>query len=107
VLERAIEEMYSYLRRKTAEVKEVERLIHRDENLNRRQLALLSDALGHPNRSYTLGVHAKAHGVTHETARADFAGLVERGFLDRTRPGREYAFEPAPDLPERLKESPA
>lgn len=107
VIERAIDEMYGYLRKQTAEIKEVERLIQRDKGLNRRQLFLLSDALGHPDRKYTLGIHAKTHGITHETARADFAGLVERGFLERTRPGREYLFESAPDLPKRLKESPA
>jgi DeoR/GlpR family transcriptional regulator of sugar metabolism len=43
--------------------------------------------------------------VTHETARADLGGLAKRGLLVRHRRGRQYVFEPAPDLPQRLKES--
>ena len=33
--------------------------------------------------------------------------VLERGLLAQRKIGREYAFEPAPDLAGRLKESPA
>ncbi|HXR31918.1 MAG TPA: Fic family protein [Solirubrobacterales bacterium] len=104
VIERAIEDLYRYLKRRTAAVQKVEELIKGADELNSRQVALLSDALDNPGRSYSLGQHAKAHGVTHETSRSDLSRLVERDLLARRRVGREYVFEPPPDLSKRLKE---
>jgi DeoR/GlpR family transcriptional regulator of sugar metabolism len=57
--------------------------------------------------SYSFDSHATSHRVSHETARSDLRGLAERGLLVQRRRGRRYIFEPAPDLPTRLKESPA
>jgi Fic family protein len=105
VIERAIEEMHRYLRRKRGEIQEIEELLEGDSGFNRRQLEVLTDAVRHPDASYSFGAHAKSHRVTHETARADLSMLAERGLLVRRRRGREYAFKPPPDLPERLKES--
>jgi Fic family protein len=105
VIERAIAEMRRYLQRKTDEVREIESLLHSDGDFNRRQLEVLTDAIRHPDASYTYGTHAASHRVTHETARADLSKLAERGLLSQRRIGREYSFEPAPDLPDRLRES--
>lgn len=105
VIEQAIDDMHQYLRRKADEIKEVEALIHGSEGLNNRQLSLLSDALRHPDRSYSFSSHAEIHRVTHETARGDLSLLRRRGFLTQRKVGREYLFEPPPDLPERLRES--
>lgn len=107
VIERSIEELHSYLGRKMGEIREVEKLLHGGDGFNHRQLALLSDALRHPDRGYSFGRHAEIHRVTHETARSDLSALAKRDLLARRKVGREYIFEPAPDLPERLKESPA
>lgn len=107
VIERAIKEMHAYLSRKISEVKEVEALIHGSDGFNHRQLALLSDALRHPDHSYSFGGHAEIHRVTHETARSDLSRLADRRLLARRTVGREYVFEPAADLPKRLRESPA
>lgn len=105
VMEKAIGELHEYLGRKMGEIREVEGLIHGTEHFNHRQLSLLSDALRHPDRSYSLRGHAEIHRVTHETARSDLSALVERELLTRRKLGREYSFDPAPDLPERLRES--
>jgi Fic family protein len=107
VIERAIDEMHNYLARKTGEIKEVEELIHGGDGFNHRQLALLSDALRHPGRSYSFRGHAETHRVTHETARSDLSRLADRELLARRKIGREYAFESPSDLAVRLKESPA
>jgi Fic family protein len=107
VIERSITELHRYLRRKTNEIQEIETLIHGRDGFNHRQLGLLSDALRHPDRTYTMGSHAEIHRITHETARSDLSRLVSADLLTRRRIGREYIFEPAPDLPTRLKESPA
>ncbi|HEX9968213.1 MAG TPA: Fic family protein [Solirubrobacterales bacterium] len=105
-IEQAIEDLHRYLAKKTAEIREVEELIRGSDGFNNRQLGLLSDALRHPDRSYTLSGHADIHRVTHETARSDLTRLTGHGLLTRRKVGREYIFEPAPDLPKRLKESP-
>jgi Fic family protein len=105
VIEKALDRHDVYIRRKIAEVRDVERLLQNAEEFNHRQFALLTDAVRHPESSYSFGSHATSHRVTHETARTDLSGLVERGLLFQRRKGRSYAFEPAPDLAARLRES--
>jgi Fic family protein len=107
VIERAIAEMRDYLLRKMREVHEIESLLKGAEGFNRRQLELLTNAVRHPDATYSFGGHATAQRVTHETARADLTDLAKKGLLVQRRLGREYLFEPAGDLPERLKESAA
>lgn len=103
VIERAIDALYAYLRRKTAEIRDVELLLHGDDGLNHRQLALIGNALREPGQTYTFGRHAGIHRVSHETARSDLRTLVERGLLDERRQGRRYLFSAPADLGERLR----
>lgn len=103
VIERAIEELHKYLRRKVAEVRDVETLVRGTGGFNHRQTELLSGALRDADRAYTFTSHAKVHGVTHETARTDLRDLAGRGLLVSEREGRLYRFRPAPNLAERLK----
>lgn len=107
VIERAIDDLHLYLERKTAEVRDVERLLDGASYLNGRQLALLTDAVRDPSAAYSYDSHAKSHRVSHETARSDLRGLQERNLLVKRRAGRQHRFEPAPDLPKLLKESTA
>lgn len=103
VMERAIDELHTYLRRKIQEVRGVERLFDGASGFNHRQLALLGDALRNPERSYSFGRHAASHQVTHETARTDLRRLVERGLLDEHRVGRRYVFTVPVDLADRAR----
>ena len=102
-IERAVHELYAYLRRKMREVRAVESLIADDARFNHRQLALLSDALRHPERAYTFAGHAREHRVTHETARTDLSQLARRNLLLQARHGRGYRFTGPPDLERRLQ----
>jgi Fic family protein len=102
VVKRAIGELDDYLRRKVAEVREVEGRLESSDSFNHRQLALLSDALRNPEQVYTFTAHARSHGVTHETARNDISALHDRGLLARRRAGRQYVFSPASSLAEDL-----
>jgi Fic family protein len=106
-IEKALDRHDVYIKRKIAEVRDVERSLQNAEGLNHRQLALLTDAVRNPDGVYTFGSHATSHRVTHETARSDLSDLDKRGLLRRRSKGRGYIFEPVPDLAERLKESPA
>jgi Fic family protein len=107
IIEKAIDDLHLYLKRKIAEVRDVELLLQGSDGLNHRQLALLTDAVRHPEGAYSFKSHATSHRVTHETARLDLTHLVELGLLVKKRKGRQYWFEPVADLPRRLKESAA
>lgn len=107
VIERAIADLDLYLQRKKEELHGVRQMLDDVDGLNGRQIVLLTHAIKHPDHTYTFGGHARSHRVTHETARADLGGLADHGFLTRRRRGRSYAFEPTPDLAQRLKESAA
>lgn len=105
-IERAIERFDRYVERKSAEQREAKDRLHDVEGINGRQLVLLTHAIKHPDHTYTFAGHAHSNRVTHETARADLGALADRGLLVRRKQGRSYNFEPAPDLPSRLRESP-
>jgi Fic family protein len=104
VIQRAVEELHAYLRRKIKEVREVERLIRGSDDFNHRQLAVLSDAIRNPERTYTFQIHAATHNVTHETARTDLSQLMAKGLLTRRKQGHRYLFNPAADLSEKLRQ---
>jgi Fic family protein len=102
VMRRAVEQLHEYLRKKTREISETERAIKQSSEYNHRQLALLSDAIRHPEHVYTFVSHASSHNVTDETGRRDILQLEEQGLLTRNRVRRKAVFSPAPDLGLRL-----
>jgi Fic family protein len=105
VIQRAVEQLHDYLRKKIKDVRDVEKLLKGSTDFNHRQLALLGNAIRTPDAGYTFQTHAVSHGVTHETARNDLLPLADMGFLNQQREGRRYTFTPPADLPERLKAS--
>ena len=105
VIDRAIEELYTYLARKTREVRQVERLLKQSQLFNHRQLALLGYAMRHPEEGFTFRTHAESHGVTHETARNDLLPLAEKGLLHRTTLRGRHVFYPDPELSRLLEET--
>ena len=105
VIERAVEQLHGYLRRKIEDVRDVEGLLKRSDGFNHRQLALLGDALRTEDAAYTFQGHATSHNVTHETARNDLLALAHRGLLDQHRQGHRFVFTPPADLARRLKSS--
>ncbi len=70
--------------------------------LNLRQRAVLDHAIRHPGQIYTFDSHAGSHGITHQTARTDLIGLIDRGLLRETGSRKPREFYPAPDLDRRL-----
>ncbi|HWW67677.1 MAG TPA: Fic family protein [Solirubrobacterales bacterium] len=103
VIQRAVEELDAYLRKKVKEIRDVEKLIKGSPEFNHRQLALLGNAVRESDTAYSFNSHASSHNVTHETARNDLRPLVEKGLLKQHRVGRKYLFTPSPQLPELLK----
>jgi Fic family protein len=103
LLDRAIDRLQRYLRRKREETRQVERQLRSHMSLNHRQRALLAHALKHPDRRYTFRSHQTSHAIAYQTARTDLLGLEEAGLLRHTRQGRTLHFRPVGDLVAKLK----
>lgn len=100
----AVKNLRNYLARKQEEAINTSRKLVRHPDLNYRQKALLSQALSHPEASFTLLSHRQAHRVVYETARNDLIGLVEKGFLEKLKKGRGFTFVPVEGLEGKIEE---
>lgn len=104
VLERAIEELHTYLARKAEEVSDFQRLLAAlNRDFNHRQVAILQHALKNPGATFTAESHGRSHNISRETARTDLVELADRGLLQRIRLGRANAFRPAADVEKQLQ----
>ncbi len=107
VIERAIDALYEYLDRKTAEQRSAERLLRHApgfaDQLNHRQAALLTHALKHPGHGYTVESHRRSHRITLQTARTDLLALAELKLLDAGKRGRALVFYAPEDLRKRIE----
>lgn len=106
MLLRAIEDLHTYLARKSEEIHEAEEIVRRasavNADLNPRQLALINHALKQPNARYTIESHKLSHGVAYETARSDLHKLVGQNLLSQRKVGKAHVFVPTTNLREIL-----
>ena len=102
VLCRAIEDLFETLEEKVAEVRQVERALRREPDLNNRQLALLSHAIRNLDAVYTIQAHQASHRVAYQTARTDLLDLERRGFLKLHDTAKQYRFFPVVESLEEL-----
>jgi Fic family protein len=103
VIRRAIDELHTYIKKKTAQVRALERELH-SLALNHRQRALIGHALRHPYHQYTIKSHGRSHGVVHQTARTDLRGMCDKGLLSGQKQGKTWYFTPVSDLEQKLRE---
>lgn len=103
VLRRAVAELHKYIRRKTEELRAIERRLQGVNLLNYRQRALISHALRHPDQRYTIASHRVSHNVVYETARNDLLDLKRRGLLRAEKVSKTWHFTPVADLELRLQ----
>jgi len=103
VMLRGVARLEDYLRRKIAQIRDVERQLRNASRFNHRQLAVLAHALRHPGADYTVKSHQRSHDVAYATARADLLALAAGGFLTQRRLGaKTMTFRAPGDLEERL-----
>jgi Fic family protein len=103
IAQRAINDLHEYLDRKVAEAHQVRQALKSvAQRFNARQLALLENAIKHPDARYTVASHGRSHGIVPQTARSDLRELEEQGFLIRTTLGRGHAWTPTRDLEQRV-----
>lgn len=103
VLRAAIDDLFDYLKRKNEELKEIQQRLRDRDDLNNRQLAVLTHFSSHPDTRITIEGHQTTHRVVYQTARTDLLGLVEDGFLEQTKVGKKLFFTPAPDFQRKLR----
>ncbi len=109
VIQQAIQALHEYLERKIREQRSAENLLRRApalaDQLNHRQLGLLSHAMRHAGHGYTVKSHERSHRVTTQTARTDLLKLAELGLLVQRKRGRAFVFHAPVDLPERIRDA--
>lgn len=103
VLQRAADDLRTYLARKSNETRAVTGLLRASANLNHRQIDLLTHALLHDGTEYTIESHRHKHGVVYQSARSDLLDLAARGVLIQRKVGRKLVFFPATGLETRLR----
>ena len=103
VIRQAIQDIHSYIERKTAENQKVESEIRASNLFNHRQIEIIRHALKHPGQRYTFASHAMSHKVAPLTARTDLIKLSQRGLLKKRKNGRRIVFFAPADLSLRLK----
>lgn len=103
VVRRAVHELHEYIKRKTRQLKALERELRGIAVLNHRQRALISHAIRHPDQRYTIESHRVSHNVVYQTARTDLLDLKERGLLRADKIGRRWYFTAVPDLDGNLR----
>jgi len=107
VVERAIEDLHSYLRRRMTDLRKTSMLLRNRRMLNHRQVSLLTHALQnldeHPR--YTIKEHQSSNDIAYETARQDLMELEAQGLLDAIKEGRTSVFFPPLDFADRLADS--
>lgn len=103
VIQQAVKALYTYLDRKTDEIRKTEQVLRSSVTVNHRQLALLAHALRNPGSRYTIASHQTSHRVTYQTARTDLLNLAGRRLLLMSKSGRALVFTAPADLTERLR----
>ena len=107
IIEQAIAALHEYLARKSNEQQTAEGLLrqtpHLADELNQRQLAILSHALRHPRHGHTVESHKRSHQITTQTSRTDLLRLAQLGLLEQRKRGRAFVFYARPDLVKRIE----
>jgi Fic family protein len=107
VLERAVADLHTFLKRKAKGLKATEQFLERSaaarEQFNHRQIALLGHAMKHADFPYTIESHRRSHVVAYDTARHDLQHLARAKLLIARKEGRKLVYVAPADLRERIE----
>lgn len=106
-IRQATQALHTYLDDAIQSQKETEKLLARNANklreqLNHRQITLLTSALRNPEHTYRMDTHQRTHGIVYETARHDLLQLEALGLLLKYKQGKAYVFSAPADLRQKL-----
>lgn len=103
VIQQAIEELHTYIDRKSSETRQLESQLRALDLFNHRQVDLIRHALKHPYGHYTIESHRSSHNVVYQTARTDLLNLQSRGVLEKKPAGKKIMFGVPKDLASILR----
>lgn len=104
VLDEALEELEEYIEEKMEE-KEKLYSFQRLEDINERQIDILSEFAEDPQRMMTIKEHANTFNISDEAARLDLNNLVEKGILGSKRRGKRKVYFRSENFDEKLREA--
>lgn len=104
VIRKAISELVAYIQRRSGEIQRLESSLRGMMTLNYRQKELISHAIRHPGRRYTVESHRVSHNVSRQTSNNDLNQLEAKGLLRRIITGREHHFAATADIEQRLRD---
>jgi len=102
LIEQAVHELKTYLRRKIQEAKEAKAYLVADSNLNFRMSSFLHHTITHPADSYTIVEYKNTYGTTYETARSDLQSLQQSGYLQKLKRGKQFYYIPIDNLHDKI-----
>ncbi|MGV8082268.1 MAG: hypothetical protein AB2L09_01345 [Coriobacteriia bacterium] len=73
-------------------------LLGHDSSINHRQRAILEQALRMPEAEHRIESHRRFCKIAYATARKDFLGLVDLGFMRMEKRDKAFVFKAHPDL---------
>ena len=103
VIRTAVDDLKLYVRKKTEEVQQLDRVLQTHDGLNHRQRALLAHALRHLHHRYTFHSHQTSHNTSYQTARTDLLKLAEHELLSLRHEGKTFVFVPSEKLAAKLQ----
>ncbi len=104
VILQALEQFHQHAQKSQQRIQAVDYSLRNSQiNFNYRQLALLSNAIRHPNARYTFKSHATSHKISIPTARTDLNSLADLGFLNKRIVSQTHVYSPVEGLQEKLK----
>jgi Fic family protein len=93
VIEKALHTLRDHLAQKQADIQQTVDLLDAiKDQLNLRQIAVLTDALKGEVDVYTIASHQRSHGISYATARQDLMDLVALGLLQEQKKGKAFQY---------------
>lgn len=99
---KSLGELKEYIKRKTAEKKNLLSLL-RNTSWNDRQITVLQEIIKDQAQSFSVQTIEAWFGVSNQTARNDLNALVEAGLLTERKSGRKILYLPVPDAIDRIE----
>ena len=96
ILRRAVEQLEKYLADDLRQVAELKGRLKDRADLNNRQIDILLESRGEPEKLWTAQMVAERFRVSRPSGHGDLSSLEEMGFLSRGRKGRWVVWRVVP-----------
>lgn len=91
-INQAIESFRKFFKQKSSESRKINKILHEQNNLNRRQIETLTNIKQNPERQLTPTIYKNIHNITKATAIKDLKILLDSGFITARKQGRNVFY---------------